>query len=163
MYIRHCQPSRPRLSSVLQDRGLTSTDLPKAIVFHEVLGAAMAIGFWSVSFLRVVGHDCQAFCSIVTLVQVVDKMLCSKYTIVLDSPGVLWSDSHAPFQACYTVQPSRTVFRPLAQRASDSAVARKSYDAAVQTAQRTMTRLPWLQKVRTPGASNHLGHDMFAG
>lgn len=34
---------------LLQDQGITAADLPKAIVFHEVLGAAMAVGFWSVS------------------------------------------------------------------------------------------------------------------
>lgn len=51
-------------------------------------------------------------------------------------------------QACYTVQPSRTVLRPLARRASGNAIARKSYDAAVRSAEKTMTRLPWLQKVR---------------
>lgn len=52
------------------------------------------------------------------------------------------------WSACYTAQPSRTVLRPLARRASNNAIARKSYDAAVQSAQRTMTRMPWLQKVR---------------
>lgn len=31
-----------------QDQGIGLTDLPKAIVFHEVLGAGMAIAFWTV-------------------------------------------------------------------------------------------------------------------
>lgn len=57
VYFKRCQPCITRSSLMLQDQGLTSTDLPKAIVFHEVLGAAMAIGFWSVSVLRGVGHD----------------------------------------------------------------------------------------------------------
>lgn len=31
------------------DQGLTVRDLPAAFVYHEVLGLAMAAGFWSVS------------------------------------------------------------------------------------------------------------------
>lgn len=89
-----------RLKQHLRDQGITAADLPKAIVFHEVLGAAMAVGFWS---------------------------------------------------ACYTLQPSRTMFRPLARRASSNTVARRSYDAAVQSAQKTMAKLPWLQKIGDPG------------
>ena len=37
-----------RLKQVFLDRGITVADLPKAIVIHELLGAAMAIGFWTV-------------------------------------------------------------------------------------------------------------------
>lgn len=74
-----------RSSLMLQDQGLTSTDLPKAIVFHEVLGAAMAIGFWSVSVLRGVGHSRQVICSMVALEHFVDKMLCSNNVIFLGS------------------------------------------------------------------------------
>ena len=39
------------------------------------------------------------------------------------------------------------MFRPLAKRAGANALARKSYDMSLQTAQKTMQRLPWLQKV----------------
>ena len=152
VYFRRCQPCMTRSSLMLQDQGLTSTDLPKAIVFHEVLGAAMAIGFWSVSGLRGVGHSVKSFAvwwrSNISLTECCAATTSSSWV----RRSILWSHSHATLQACYTVQPSRTVFRPLAQRASNNAVARKSYDAAVHSAQRTMTRLPWLQKVCAPGA-----------
>jgi len=89
-----------RLKTHLKEQGITAADLPKAIVFHEVLGVAMAVGFWT---------------------------------------------------ACYHIQPSSNLLRPLAKRASGNALARKSYDRAVMSAQRTMSRLPVLQRLGDPG------------
>ena len=36
-----------------QDQGIGTEDIPTAIIFHEVLGAAMAVGFWCVWSCRV--------------------------------------------------------------------------------------------------------------
>lgn len=36
-----------------QDQGIGLADMPKALVFHEVLGAGMAITFWAVCMLPI--------------------------------------------------------------------------------------------------------------
>ena len=54
-------------------------------------------------------------------------------------------------QACYHIQPSSTILRPLARQASGNALARKSYDKAVMSASKTMRRLPVLQRLGDPG------------
>lgn len=92
-----------RLKTHLKDQGIGIADLPKAIVFHEVLGAGMALAFWTC------------------------------------------------LQACYRVQPSSNLLRPLARRASRNALARKSFSSAVQSASTTMHRLPVLQRLGDPG------------
>lgn len=38
-----------QVKNYFYDQGLTVRDLPTAFVYHEVLGLAMAAGFWSVS------------------------------------------------------------------------------------------------------------------
>ena len=52
--------------------------------------------------------------------------------------------------ACYQIQPSSTILRPLARRASANALARKSYNSAVVSASKTMRRLPVLQRLGDP-------------
>lgn len=39
-----------RLKQYFVDQGLVASDITKAIVIHEVIGAAMAIGFWSLCY-----------------------------------------------------------------------------------------------------------------
>lgn len=88
------------LKTHLKEQGIGVADLPKALVFHEVLGAGMAVAFW---------------------------------------------------MTCYRLQPSSSILKPLARRASGNAMARKSYEKAVQSASKTMRRLPILQRLGDPG------------
>ena len=39
-----------RLRAYFADQGLQAQDVPKAVIIHEVIGAAFAIGFWSACY-----------------------------------------------------------------------------------------------------------------
>lgn len=39
-----------RLKQYFADQGLTASDIPKAVLIHEIIGAAMAVGFWTLCF-----------------------------------------------------------------------------------------------------------------
>lgn len=39
-----------KLKQYFIDRGVVAADIPKAIIFHEVIGAAIALGFWSACY-----------------------------------------------------------------------------------------------------------------
>lgn len=90
-----------RFGAAFEEQGLSAADIPAAIVVHEVVGLAMAAGFWS---------------------------------------------------ACYAVQPSKTVARPVVAavaRSKRGAQAQAAYSAALAQATRAVARMPWLS--RAPG------------
>jgi len=39
-----------RLKQYFADQGLSASDIPKAVIIHEIIGAAMAVGFWTFCF-----------------------------------------------------------------------------------------------------------------
>ena len=39
-----------RFKQYFAEQGLDKTDIPKAIILHEVIGAGFAIGFWSLCY-----------------------------------------------------------------------------------------------------------------
>ena len=39
-----------RFKQYFTEQGLTKTDIPKAIVLHEVIGLGFAVGFWSLCY-----------------------------------------------------------------------------------------------------------------
>ncbi len=58
------------------------------------------------------------------------------------------------WSACYAVQPSKTVARPLVTavaRSKRGAQAQAAYSAALAQATRTVARMPWLNRVRLIG------------
>ncbi|KAL4433963.1 hypothetical protein ABPG75_000404 [Micractinium tetrahymenae] len=90
-----------KFGAAFREQGLSAADIPAAIITHEVVGLAMAAGFWT---------------------------------------------------ACYAVQPSKTVARPLVAavaRSKRGARAQAAYSAALGQATRTVARMPWLN--RAPG------------
>lgn len=126
-----------KFGAAFQEQGLSAADIPAAIVVHEAraLVTCCQLGrrFWlplaTAERLRPVFSS-----SSPVRLQVVGLAMAAGF----------WS-------ACYAVQPSKTVARPLVDavaRSKRGAAAQAAYGAALAQATRTVARLPWLNRVR---------------